>query len=253
MDKPDKGPRITPESLLKMICDEKNYFNMFPARLILNWARTDITAAANFVAIFFAKVFRELDVTSSGLDAKRHDIRDIPSSFNHGHCSWNLQALTNFCKKLSKNPELIKQIRNNPSYPQGSQEDLYIFEGRPTDAQIAAERWREAQRIQEDEKKQKRIVEAQAKSERRKQESAKRYEERKAFLQKALIDQVRMLTLDETRQVKVFPIDPDIITSELLEGLDKAALDKLSDRISMHWIKPWRELSQRIDQLRNRG
>ncbi len=252
MDKMRKGPRITPESLLNMICDGRNYHTAFPGGLILYWAKTDLTSVANFMAMFFEKVFRELDVNTSGLDKKRHGIRDIPSSFNHSHYSWNLKALVRFCKILSRNQELIKQIRNHPSYPQGSQEDLYIFEGRPTDAQVAAKRRRESQREQQEQEKKKRIAEAQAKIDRRKQESAKRHTERKAFLQKPLIDQVRILALDETRQIKVFPIDPDIISPELLEGLDKAALDKLSARISMHWIKPWRELAQRIDQIQNR-
>lgn len=252
MDKIHKGQRMTPESLLKKICDGRNYHTGFPGGLILYWAKTDLTSVANSVAMFFAKVFKELDVTTSGLDEKRHGIRDIPSSFNHNHCSWNLQALIKFCKILSRNQELIKQIRNNPSYPQGSEEDLYIFEGRPTYAQVAAELRREAQREQQEQEKKKRIAEAQAKLEKRMQESAKRHTERKAFLQKPLIDQIRILALDETRQVKVFPIDPDIISSELLEGLDKAALAKLSERISMHWIKPWRELAQRVDQVQHR-
>jgi len=252
MNKPYKVPRITPESLLKMICDDRNYGTAFPGGLILYWAKTDITSVANFLAMFFAKVFRELDVTTCGLDKKWRGVRDIPSSFNHSHCSWNLPALLKFCKVLSKNPELINQIKNHPSYPQGSQEDLYIFEGQPTDAQVEAERWRETQRRQEEEEKQKRIAEAQAKIDKRKQESAKRYAERKMFLQKPLTEQVRILALDVTRQIKVFPVDPNVITAEVLEGLDQATLSKLSERISMHWIKPWRELAQRIDQLRNK-
>lgn len=247
MDKPYKAPRISPESLLKMICDSENYHTAFPGDLILNWARTDITSAVNFVARFLTKVFGELNVTSSCLDAKRHDIRDIPTSFGNSRGSWSQQALAKFCKILSRNPELIKQIRNNPSYPQGSEEDLFIFEGRPTDAQVAAERWMASQRGQEEKKKQKRITEALAKLEKRKRESAERYAARKMFLQKPLTEQVRILALDMTRQVKVFPVDPNVITAEVLVGLDQATLSKLSDRISMYWIKPWRGLAQRIE------
>lgn len=244
--------RRTPESLLNIICDGKNYNIAFPGGLILYWAKTDLTSVANFMAMFFEKVFRELDVNTSGLDVKRHGIRDIPSSFNHRHYSWNLDALIKFCKVLSKNPELIKQIRNHPSYPQGSEEDLYIFEGQPTKRQIARIKGEEKRREEEKERKQKYIADKKAKVEYRKKVSARLHRERQAFLQQPLIDQVCIFAIDETRPVKIFPIDPNVITFDVLKDLNRTTLGKLSTRISVYRRTPWRDLAQRIDQIQNR-
>jgi hypothetical protein len=220
----------------------------------------------------------------------RHEFRrgkDIGiTSFGNSRPSYSKEALGRFCELLNENPELIKQFRNNPLYPKDSSEDLSFFGDRQTNhyALTRGFNWnapdfidscpvprhlkhryrvkrhnefRNAENIRLDaekklkeEKIQKRYVLSQAKVERRKEESVLRKAEINEFLQKPLIQQVLILACDNTRPVKAFPIDPNMITAEVLEELDNAVLIKLSERIAKQRMKSWKELKQRILSMR---
>jgi hypothetical protein len=112
---------ITPENLLPIICTDSKK----AARLILDWARFDLTAAAEFMAGFLAKAFRELNVRSSYLKTKP----SVESSFNNGFFRPSIsdKEFENFCSLLEENPELVKQFRNNSVYKKEIYEDLYFF------------------------------------------------------------------------------------------------------------------------------
>jgi hypothetical protein len=243
---------ITPENLLPIICTDSTK----AARLILDWAQFDLTAAGEFIAGFLAKAFRELNVRSSYLQS-------IPgeSSFDNGFFRPSIsdKEFENFCALLEENPELVKKFRNNPIYRKGIKEDLYFFADPETKRQIREQERQtlrtnyetERKNAQENKikKKQERLKIVQKKVEERKLASTKRKAERMNFKRQPLEEQIRRLVNEVDRPVKAFPIDPSAITLEVLAKLEIDSLYKLPDRISNQRPKAWKELAQRILKL----
>jgi hypothetical protein len=69
---------------------------------------------------------------------------------------------------------------------------------------------------------------------------------RERFAAKSLLEQIHLLARDTKYSIKVFPIDLNEISIEVLRQIDRDTLDQLLHRVSSRWEKYWKELVKRI-------
>jgi hypothetical protein len=86
----------------------------------------------------------------------------------------------------------------------------------------------------------------QARVDEEKMRSAQRKAFREQFAALPLLDQIYQLARDDTYSIKVFPVEPDQITLEILRDVDHDTQKQLLGRVAVRWEKSWKQLAKRI-------
>jgi hypothetical protein len=252
------APQMAAEPFLRVVVLDSDT----AATFILDWANENSSAAAEFLAQFLAKVRRELITSRSYLPPRP----DAQTTFLESRPSVSAIALRSFCRLLWENPELISLVQKQPAYKGAIATPFFLDEGdffnSLTDSALREAAAREhkywlAQQAIGTERKRQEAEDRQAKKDARRKaveprlmearrRSAEQTAFREKFMDRSLQERIRLLAWDESHSIKVFPIEHDKMTLEVLRHVDRETLEQLLGRIATRWETYWRRLADRI-------